>query len=69
MSGSDQTKLADLARLRRARDRMDRDYAQPRQVGELRLVASGHVTSFSRAQPDSPLALGSRFGPYAGIDD
>ena len=41
--------LADLARLRRARDVMDRDYAQPLEVAALARVALMSSAHFSRA--------------------
>ncbi|MDF2990654.1 MAG: putative AraC-family transcriptional regulator [Microbacterium sp.] len=44
--------LEDLARLRRARDRMDRDFAQPLDVGELAraaLMSSAHFGRLFRA--------------------
>jgi len=50
MSGSDS--LADLVRLRRARDRMDRDYAQPLDVttlGATALMSPGHFSRSFRA--------------------
>ncbi len=50
--------LADLARLRRARDRMDREYARPLRVGDLAreaAMSTGHVArSFTRAYAESP---------------
>ena len=49
MNGSDQSKLADLARLRRARDRMDRDYAQPLDVAALARIALMSPGHFSRS--------------------
>jgi transcriptional regulator GlxA family with amidase domain len=58
VTGSDQTKLADLARLRRARDRMDRDYAQPLDVAALAriaLMSPGHFArSFRAAYGQTP---------------
>ena len=50
MNGSDS--LADLVRLRRARDRMDRDYAQPHDVTTLAataLMSPGHFSRSFRA--------------------
>ena len=50
MNGSDP--LADLVRLRRARDRMDRDYAQPLDVTTLAataLMSPGHFSRSFRA--------------------
>jgi AraC-like DNA-binding protein len=52
--------LEDLARLRRARDRMDRDYAQPLDVAALARVAlmsPGHFQrSFRAAYGETPYA-------------
>jgi AraC-like DNA-binding protein len=49
---------ADLVRLRRARDRMDREYAQPLDVAELArtaLMSSGHYArSFRSAYGETP---------------
>jgi transcriptional regulator GlxA family with amidase domain len=60
MKGSDGVKLADLARLRRARDRMDRDYAQPLDVARLArdaLMSPGHFSrSFRTAFGQTPHA-------------
>lgn len=50
MNGRDP--LADLVRLRRARDRMDRDYAQPLDVAQLAaaaLMSPGHFSRSFRA--------------------
>lgn len=51
-------RLQDLVRLRRARDRMDRDYAQPLDVEALARVANmsaGHFSrAFRRAYGESP---------------
>ena len=50
MNGRDP--LADLARLRRARDRMDRDYAQPLNLAQLAaaaLMSPGHFSRSFRA--------------------
>lgn len=52
MSGNDRAKLEDLARLRRARDRMDRDYAQPLDLTRLArtaLMSPGHFSRSFRA--------------------
>ena len=52
VNGSDQVKLADLTRLRRARDRMDRDYAQPLDIARLAraaLMSPGHFSRSFRA--------------------
>lgn len=58
MNGSDRAKLADLARLRRARDRMDRDYAQPLDITKLArtaLMSPGHFSrSFRTAFGQTP---------------
>lgn len=52
------TSLEDLARLRRARDRMDRDYAQPLDVPALArtaLMSAGHFSrSFRAAYGETP---------------
>lgn len=48
----DGARLADLARLRRARDRMDRDYAQPLDIALLArdaLMSPGHFSRGFRA--------------------
>jgi AraC-like DNA-binding protein len=51
-------RLADLARLRRVRDRMDREYAQPLDVGALARdahMSPGHFSrEFRRAYGESP---------------
>ena len=51
-------RLRDLARLRRVRDRIDREYAQPLDVGALALSAhmsTGHFSrAFKRAYGESP---------------
>ena len=52
MKASDGVKLADLARLRRARDQMDRDYAQPLDIAGLArdaLMSPGHFSRSFRA--------------------
>lgn len=53
-----QPELDDLARLRRARDRMDRDYAEPLDVAALARVAlmsAGHFSrSFRAAYGETP---------------
>lgn len=52
MNGSEPAKLADLARLRSARDRMDRDYAQPLDIDQLArtaLMSPGHFSRSFRA--------------------
>lgn len=58
MNGSDQAKLADLARLRRARDQMDREYAQPLDLAKLArtaLMSPGHFSrSFRAAYGQTP---------------
>lgn len=50
--------LRDLARLRRVRDRIDRDYAQPLNVGQLAEgvhMSAGHLSrEFRRAYGESP---------------
>lgn len=52
------TRLRDLARLRRVRDRIDREYAQPLNVNELARgvhMSSGHLSrEFRRAFGESP---------------
>lgn len=52
------TRLRDLARLRRVRDRIDREYAQPLNVDELARgvhMSSGHLSrEFRRAFGESP---------------
>ena len=51
-------RLEDLARLRRARDRVDREFARPLTVGELArdaAMSTGHFArSFTRAYAESP---------------
>ncbi|MEV5961174.1 AraC family transcriptional regulator [Kribbella sp. NPDC051952] len=59
MTGSaDEQRLADLARLRRVKDRIDRDYAQPLDVEALARgahMSSGHLSrEFKRAYGESP---------------
>lgn len=61
MTGSDPTKaqhLIDLARLRRVRDRIDREYARPLDVEALALgahMSSGHLSrQFRLAYGESP---------------
>src|SRR6185437_6486412 len=58
VNGSDQAKLADLARLRRARDQMDREYAQPLDLAKLArtaLMSPGHFSrSFRAAYGQTP---------------
>ncbi|SNR74705.1 AraC-type DNA-binding protein [Haloechinothrix alba] len=53
-------RLTDLARLRRVRDRIDRDYAQPLDVEALARgvnMSSGHLSrEFRRAYGESPYA-------------
>jgi AraC-like DNA-binding protein len=47
--------LRDLARLRRVRDRIDREYAQPLDVEALARVSAGHLSrQFRRAYGESP---------------
>ena len=54
-------RLADLARLRRVRDRIDREYAQPLDVEALARgahMSAGHLSrEFSRAYGESPYSL------------
>lgn len=58
--GRDTLPLRDLALLRRVRDRMDREYAQPLDVGTLARdahMSAGHFTrAFRRAYGESPYA-------------
>ena len=58
MDGGDQARLRDLARLRRARDRMDRDFAEPLDIGKLAqtaLMSPGHFSrSFRAAYGQTP---------------
>jgi AraC-like DNA-binding protein len=58
VNGSDQAKLADLARLRRARDQMDREFAQPLDIAVLArtaLMSPGHFSrSFRAAYGQTP---------------
>ena len=55
---SDQERLADLARLRRVRDRIDREYAEPLDVEALARAAhmsAGHLSrAFKAAYGESP---------------
>jgi len=55
---ADAAYLSDLARLRRVRDRMDRDYAQPLDVEALARgvhMSAGHLSrEFKRAYGESP---------------
>jgi AraC-like DNA-binding protein len=55
---ADEQRLADLARLRRVKDRIDRDYAQPLDVDALARgahMSSGHLSrEFKRAYGESP---------------
>jgi AraC-like DNA-binding protein len=55
---ADEQRLADLARLRRVKDRIDRDYAQPLDVEALARgahMSSGHLSrEFKRAYGESP---------------
>lgn len=57
---SDADRLADLARLRRVRDRMDRDYAEPLDVEALARgvhMSAGHLSrQFKLAYGESPYA-------------
>lgn len=57
-SPSDEQRLRDLALLRRVRDRMDRDYAQPLDVEALARgvhLSAGHLSrEFRRAYGESP---------------
>ena len=56
--GTDQQHLRDLARLRRVRDRIDRDYAQPLDVEALARgahMSAGHLSrAFKLAYGESP---------------
>ncbi|MCK9896854.1 helix-turn-helix transcriptional regulator [Frankia sp. AgB32] len=56
--GSDEQRLRDLARLRRVRDRIDREYAQPLDVEALARgvhMSSGHLSrQFRAAYGESP---------------
>ena len=59
MKGSaDEQRLGDLARLRRVKDRIDREYAQPLDVDALARgahMSSGHLSrEFKRAYGESP---------------
>jgi AraC-like DNA-binding protein len=55
---AEEQRLSDLARLRRVRDRMDRDYAQPLDVEALARgahMSAGHLSrEFKRAYGESP---------------
>ena len=57
-AGAPDPRLSDLALLRRVRDRIDRDYAQPLDVEALALgvhVSAGHLSrEFRRAYGESP---------------
>jgi transcriptional regulator GlxA family with amidase domain len=57
-SPADEPRLHDLARLRRVRDRMDREYAQPLDVDSLARgvnMSAGHLSrEFRRAYGESP---------------
>ena len=57
---SDEQRLRDLARLRRVRDRIDREYAQPLDVEALARgvhMSAGHLSrEFRRAYGESPYA-------------
>jgi AraC-like DNA-binding protein len=59
-TGADEQRLADLVRLRRVRDRIDRDYAQPLDVESLARgahMSAGHLSrEFRRAYGESPYA-------------
>ena len=59
-SGPDTTYLRDLERLRRVRDRMDREYAQPLDVEALARaehMSAGHLSrQFKQAYGESPYA-------------
>lgn len=59
-SPAEEQRLRDLARLRRVRDRMDREYAQPLDVGALARgvhMSAGHLSrEFKRAYGESPYA-------------
>ena len=58
MANDDGARRADLARLRRVRDRIDRDYAQPLDVEALARgahVSAGHLSrAFKAAYGESP---------------
>ncbi|HEY6746694.1 MAG TPA: helix-turn-helix transcriptional regulator [Mycobacteriales bacterium] len=58
MTSSDQQRLRDLARLRRVRDRIDREYAQPLDVEALARgahLSAGHLSrEFKAAYGESP---------------
>ena len=58
MTSADDQRLRDLERLRRVRDRIDRDYAQPLDVEALARgvhVSAGHLSrEFKRAYGESP---------------
>ncbi|WP_222432076.1 helix-turn-helix transcriptional regulator [Leekyejoonella antrihumi] len=60
MGSSSSQRLADLARLRRVRDRIDREYAQPLDVEELARgvhLSAGHLSrQFRAAYGESPYA-------------
>jgi AraC-like DNA-binding protein len=57
-TGTDEQRLGDLARLRRVKDRIDREYAQPLDVDALARgahLSSGHLSrEFKRAYGESP---------------
>ena len=57
-TSADEQRLRDLALLRRVRDRIDREYAQPLDVEALARdvhMSSGHLTrQFKAAYGDSP---------------
>lgn len=57
-SSADDQRLGDLARLRRVKDRIDREYAQPLDVDALARgahMSSGHLSrEFKRAYGESP---------------
>lgn len=59
-SGADPGRAEDLARLRRVRDRIDREYAQPLDVAALARgvhVSAGHLSrEFRKAYGESPYA-------------
>lgn len=58
MGTADEQRLSDLARLRRVKDRIDRDYAQPLDVEALARgvhMSAGHLSrEFRRAYGESP---------------
>ncbi len=58
MTSTDSARLADLARLRRVRDRIDREHAQPLDVEELARgahMSAGHLSrEFKRVYGESP---------------